>query len=265
MLTYIVMLLVSVGASLIGAICGVGGGIIIKPTLDTLGVLNVAAGSFLSGVTVLSMSVYSVIRLKTGGKAQINVRISTALAAGAIIGGITGKYIFSLAWSSFPDKSTVGMIQAIALVLVTLGTLLYTIMKKSIKTRNVNNIPAAVALGLLLGVISSFLGIGGGPVNIVVLCYFFSMETKVAAENSLYIILFSQLASLLSSVISSSVPEIKPAYLVLMILGGISGAVIGRMINKKIQSNTVDKLFMGLLSVIVLLNIYNIIRFAGIL
>ncbi|MEI3183290.1 MAG: sulfite exporter TauE/SafE family protein [Lachnospiraceae bacterium] len=38
---------------------------------------------------------------------------------------------------------------------------------------------------------SSFLGIGGGPINLVVLLYFFSMDTKAAAQNSLYIILFS--------------------------------------------------------------------------
>ena len=58
---------------------------------------------------------------------------------------------------------------------------------------------------------SSFLGIGGGPINLVVLFYFFSMETKTAAQNSLYIILFSQITSLLTTLITHSVPEFTPA------------------------------------------------------
>ena len=70
---------------------------------------------------------------------------------------------------------------------------------------------------------SSFLGIGGGPINLVVLFYFFSMETKTAAQNSLYIILFSQITSLLTTLITHSVPEFTLPALVLMIAGGIGG------------------------------------------
>lgn len=56
--------IISFCASVIGVICGIGGGVIIKPVLDAFGVLNVSAISFLSGCTVLSMSCYSVIKSK---------------------------------------------------------------------------------------------------------------------------------------------------------------------------------------------------------
>ena len=46
----------------VGAICGIGGGVIIKPALDMLGSIDAATVSFLSGCTVLSMTAYSVIR-----------------------------------------------------------------------------------------------------------------------------------------------------------------------------------------------------------
>ena len=46
-------------------------------------------------------------------------------------------------------------------------------------------------MSITLGILSSFLGIGGGPINLVVLFFFFSMDTKTAAQNSLYTILFS--------------------------------------------------------------------------
>ena len=58
----ILAFLVSFLASTAGAICGIGGGVIIKPTLDLFQMASVSTISFLSGCTVLSMSLYSVGR-----------------------------------------------------------------------------------------------------------------------------------------------------------------------------------------------------------
>lgn len=57
-----VAFLVSFLASTAGAICGIGGGVIIKPVLDLFQMASVSTISFLSGCTVLSMSLYSVGR-----------------------------------------------------------------------------------------------------------------------------------------------------------------------------------------------------------
>ncbi|MGC6176872.1 hypothetical protein [Lacrimispora sp. 38-1] len=46
--------LVSFLASIIGAICGIGGGVIIKPTLDLLHLASVSSINFLSGCKVLA-------------------------------------------------------------------------------------------------------------------------------------------------------------------------------------------------------------------
>lgn len=64
---YVIFLAVSFGASVVGAICGIGGGVLIKPLLDAFGVLSVSTISFLSGCTVLAMSCYSVVRAKQSG------------------------------------------------------------------------------------------------------------------------------------------------------------------------------------------------------
>ena len=89
------------------------------------------------------------------------------------------------------------------------------------------------------------------------------MTTKVAAENSLYIIFFSQIASLLSSLVTKSVPDFQLITLVFMVVGGIAGGACGRKVNKKIDDKTVDKLFIGLMVLIIFINIYNIIKFVG--
>lgn len=46
-----------------------------------------------------------------------------------------------------------------------------------------NQVLASIA-GSVLGIFSSFLGIGGGPINLMILSFFFSMDTKTAAFNS---------------------------------------------------------------------------------
>lgn len=248
-------------ASIIGAICGIGGGVIIKPVLDAFGVMSVSTISFLSGCTVLAMSTYSVLKSKMSGQSQIQQKTGFPLALGAAFGGVVGKWMFSFVSNLSPDKDKVGAVQAACLLVITLGTLLYTLCKDKIKTYQFSNTAVCILIGVFLGILSSFLGIGGGPINLVVLFFFFSMTTKVAAENSLYIIFFSQIASLASTIVTKSVPEFEIFMLIVMIIGGISGGITGRYFNKKISDETVDKLFSGLMIVIILINIYNIYRF----
>ena len=114
------------------------------------------------------------------------------------------------------------------------------------------------------GQLAAVLGIGGVPINLVVLFYFFSMETKTAAQNSLYIILFSQITSLLTTLITHSVPEFTLPALVLMIAGGIGGGIAGRTLNKRMSSRAVDKLFLVLMGIIILISIYNAVHYMGV-
>lgn len=87
------------------------------------------------------------------------------------------------------------------------------------------------------------------------------MNTKTAAQNSLYIILFSQTTSLINTIATGTVPDFTIGLLALMTGGGILGGVAGRKINKRIDSIKVNKLFVGLMMMILLICIYNIYRF----
>ena len=198
---YVIFLLVSFGACVIGAICGIGGGVIIKPVLDSFGLLSVSAISFLSGCTVLSMTCYSVIKSRLSGNSLIEMRSGSILAVGAAVGGLAGKELFDRISLLFPDQNMVGAVQAACLMLITVWTLICTIRKDRLHTCIVTHPAPIFLIGLVLGIFSSFLGIGGGPINLVVLFIFFSMDTKTAAENSLYIILFSQAASTLKTIL----------------------------------------------------------------
>lgn len=255
---YVIFFAVSFAASVAGAICGIGGGILIKPLLDAFGVLSVSSISFLSGCTVLSMSCYSVGKSKLNGYSRVDMKIGTPLAVGAAIGGALGKVIFRAVSAISSDPNKVGAIQAACLLVITFVILIYTVNKDKVHTLHVKNLLICILLGLFLGICSSFLGIGGGPINLAVLFYFFSMDTKEAAENSLYIILFSQSTSLINTLVTGTVPVFGIGVLVLMVGGGLLGGMVGRKINKTVEENTVNRLFIGLMIIIILINVYNI-------
>lgn len=261
-MVYFIIALVCFLASVVGAICGIGGGVIIKPVLDATGIMAVTTISFLSGCTVLSMSVVSLYKnLRAERNFVFDKVFATVLAMGGVVGGLAGKDAYQAILDRLTDTSKVGAIQAFVLMLVTAGTLIYTIFKSKIKTKNLESKIVIFLIGVVLGIMSSFLGIGGGPINLVVLFFFFSMETKQAAMYSIYVILFSQVSSLLSTIIKGNVPAFEPATLLLMIGCGILGGLVGSKINKKIDNKTVDKLFIGLMAVIICINIYNIFRY----
>ena len=257
-MTILFVFVVCLLASTIGGICGIGGGVVIKPLLDATGIMSVSTVSFLSGLTVLAMSLISVY--KNRKTKELDVKRSVPLGLGAAVGGVLGKRLFEMIKQAVGADQLVGMIQAIVLGLMVLGTLAYVRNKARIHTKDVHNRIAAVVIGLLLGMCSSFLGIGGGPMNLAVLYYFFSMTTKQAAVNSILIILMSQMMSLMMSLVTGSIPVFELPVLLGMVCAGAIGGFVSAKLHRKLSSETTDKLFSVLLVVIFLICCYNAIK-----
>ncbi len=245
-------------ASIVGAICGIGGGVIIKPALDATHTMDAVTISFMSGITVLAMTTYSVIKGQRKGEIVLKKQIGLPLAFGAASGGIIGKDLLSyfVAWRG--ETSQIGLVQAVCLLIITIFTFVYTIFKEKIITRDTKSVVSGVVLGILLGIMSSFLGIGGGPINIILLLYFYSMDGKQATSYSLFIIFLSQLFSLVMTFVHQQVPRVNLMLLMIMICAGICGGIIGRWIHSFISERKVTYLFMVVMGEIILLNIYNI-------
>lgn len=69
---------------------------VIKPVLDAVGMLDVRTISFLSGTTVLAMSVCSFVTVRIKKESLVDMRTGTLLAVGAAAGGILGKSLFQV-------------------------------------------------------------------------------------------------------------------------------------------------------------------------
>lgn len=254
------IIIVTFIATVAGAISGIGG-VIIKPVMDALCGYSVSTISFLSGTTILAMTAVSLAR-SLGDSIRIDAKAGTSLAAGGAVGGIAGKLLFGLVKEMSGNDAMVGMIQNIVLLGLTSAVFLYVMRKSRINTHHVTSSWFAALIGAALGVFSSFLGIGGGPINIMVLSFFFSMDSKHAALNSLYIIFFSQTANLLGNIISGSIPEFSWGLLGGMMACGVTGAIVGRRLSRNMSNESVDRLFSWIMLVIMLISIVNAVRFA---
>lgn len=258
----IVYFLVCLGASILGAISGIGGGVIIKPVLDAMGTMNVSTISFLSGCTVLGMTTMTLYRNSKAGVKPEKVR-GTSLAVGAAVGGLLGKQIFDWVKVVSGNPQMAGAVQSFVLALITVGVLLFTLQKAKIKPFNIEKISVSLIIGFLLGTLSSFLGIGGGPINLMVLYLFFGLNSKEAAINSIYIILFSQGVSVIQTIFTG-VPEFTWLAFVMMVTGGLIGGTVGPMISKKLSLKGVDKIYLCMVVGIILISIYNGMNYLGV-
>ncbi|MDQ0151201.1 sulfite exporter TauE/SafE family protein [Eubacterium multiforme] len=258
----IIYFFVCLCSCIVGAISGIGGGVIIKPTLDALGGLSVSTISFLSGCTVLAMTSMTLFRSRNS-TVKVDKRKGTLLAVGGAIGGMIGKYIFDLIKTSYGKGAVVGAAQSLLLAVVTIGVLIFTLNKSKFKVYDVENSLACILFGFGLGSISAFMGIGGGPINLAILYLFFAMDSKKAALNSIYIIFFSQLTCFLFTIFRGKVPPFDWAVCLFMLAGGLLGGTIGPMISKKLSLKGVDKVYTTLVVVVIAISIYNFVGYVG--
>jgi len=253
-----IYLLVALFSTTIGALSGLGGGVIIKPVLDSLGQYDVATIGLLSSFTVLSMAVVSTIKQYHSGM-RFEGKTTIILSSGSITGGILGTVLFSYIRIHIEEPRLITAVQSVILALLLILVLIY-LLKKNIHSFHMTNVILIFIVGLLLGLIASFLGVGGGPFNVVLLALLFSMDSKSAAVHSVLIILFSQSSKLLSVLISTGFSGFDLSMLFFMIPGGIIGGLSGSFLNRKLKSETIQILFRVVIVLIILLNLVNLYK-----
>lgn len=236
-----------------------GGGVIIKPALDFLGDYDVATIGVLSAATVFAMACVSLLKATRSG-IKVKGKVSFILAAGSIIGGVFGKIIFNYLIASVRDQELITGIQAGILAFLMFIIFLFVRNIEDIKTYHLKNKIVILIAGFGLGMLASFLGIGGGPLNVAVLAFAFSMSAKESAINSIFIIFFSQLASLVITACTTGFANIDLTILGFMLVGGVAGGFIGATLSVKLSNIRIGKIFNFTLVGILLLNVYNLIR-----
>lgn len=270
--------------SVAGSVTGIGGGVILKPVLDALGHYDIAVIGVLSSTSVLSMSIVSVIKrllrerkirkeaaeYLTGHPGEVTAPVSDEgtvsvsytleLGIGSFAGGITGQFLFGLFLKMF-DGAIVKIIQNVILIAVIILVLVYMRIKRRINPLRLMNPAWYIIAGIFLGIIAAFLGIGGGPLNMVVIMFLFGLPIKPAAYYSIVTVLFSQLAKLMTLVITTGIPEANYLVLPFMVAMGAAGALTGAVISAKMSGKRIELIFNILQIIIIGLCGYNIISY----
>lgn len=239
-----------------GALVGIGGGVIIKPALDFIGVHSVETVGFISTCAVFAMSISSSLR-HIAAKTQFDKRIVLLVSLGSVFGGVIGNEIFDAVFAAL-KSDRVKAVQAVIIALLIVFVIFY-VNSKNKKSFKINNSFAIILTGLLLGLLSAFLGIGGGPINTAFLVLLFSFNVKESAVYSVAIIFFSQLSQLVTIFINNRF-EPYAQYLPIIIcavITAVAGGLIGSALNRKLSNKTVTYVFTAVLSLVAVINVCN--------
>lgn len=250
----ILYFIVIVLANTVGAVSGMGGGVLIKPIFDFIGAHNVASISFFSAIAVFTMAIVSTSRQLISGK-KFNWQIVFWVSGGAVVGGSLGNIVLETLLRWLGNDDLVQLIQIIFTV-ITLGfAFFYT--KYDWKNFHFTHVSWYFSCGLLLGFLASLLGIGGGPINVSLLMLLFSLPIKEATVYSICTIFFSQLAKLVTIAFATGFSRYDLTMLWFVIPAAIIGGLLGASVSNILSPKKVTIVFQGVIILVLLINLYN--------
>ena len=243
-------------ASILGAIVGLGGGVFIRPIFDAIGHHSMLEINIFASTAILSMAVVSTIKKLQDGT-KIAPKIALLISMGSVAGGMLGNlFIEHLIYTAY-DEANVQRVQNIANVIVLALSLVLTA-KGGLRVEVKNRVFPFV-LGIFLGAIAVFLGIGGGPINVPLLIIFFGFPMKQAAAYSIVIIFFSHLSRLITIGVTTGYGGFDLPTLGFIIPAAIVGGFIGAKFSNIFSELTVKRLFMAAITAVIVLNIVNVL------
>lgn len=254
-MTGVIYFLIILFATFVGSSAGIGGGVIIKPSLDALNISDIGTIAFISSCSVFTMAIYSSTKRIKDMK-NFDFKTVSLIGIGSIIGGNIGNKLFLFFVKNY-DVNVVKAVQPLVLSLLLVLVLLNSVYE--FKSYKVENKGFIFFIGFLLGTVSSFLGIGGGPINVAVFTVLFSYDIKTAGLYSLVTIIFTQLSSLTTMYITNGFQDYDLKLLYFALPSALLGGYLGTKFNKKVSEETINKLFRTTLVGVIILNVYNFV------
>ena len=256
---FILYFIIVLFATIIGATAGLGGGVIIKPLFDLVGIHTAEIIGIYSSVAVLTMCVVSIYKQYKKG-IHVNLSIVFWISLGSFSGGVLGDEVFEKIVDILGSDSYVKAVQSILLLFILLLILYFTKKENNLLKYKIQSSFLIFDLGLVLGTVSVFLGIGGGPLNIAIFTMFFSIGMKDAVIYSLATIFFSQISKLGLFVFLSKEINIDINLFVLIIIAALLGGYIGTKINQSKDEKTIKSIYEYTIVLLIFISLFNVVR-----
>ncbi|HHO5062118.1 TPA: sulfite exporter TauE/SafE family protein [Staphylococcus aureus] len=271
LLTITLLVLIGGLSAIIGSIVGIGGGIIIVPTLVYLGVEH---GLLHNITTQIAIGTSSVILIVTGLSSslgylktkQVDIKNGSIFLFGLLPGSLLGSFISRyLTFESFNLYFGIFLIFVAILLMVRNKIKPFKIFDKPKYEKTYvdakgntyhYSVPPLFAFitTFLIGILTGLFGIGGGALMTPLMLIVFRFPPHVAVGTSMMMIFFS---SVMSSIGHIAQGHVAWGYAIILIISSYFGAKIGVKVNQSIKSDTVVTL---LRTVMLLMGIYLIIR-----
>jgi uncharacterized membrane protein YfcA len=266
----LVILLVSILAGFVGALFGLGGGVLIIPFL-----------TLVEGVPVplaVGASIVSVVATSSASAATYvqdhltNLRLGMFLEIGTVAGAITGAFV-----AAFLPPSALFILFGLILLYATiimirarridfppnvrpdrtsrvlaLGSQYEDHSLNRVVKYEVTRTPLTVFVGYFAGIVSGLLGVGGGIINVPTMNLLSKVPVKVASATSNFMIGVTAAASASVYLLRG---DVHPLLAAPLIIGVAGGALLGTRVLKVTPPTRVKVAFAILLAVISLLMI----------
>ena len=243
----------------LGALVGVGGGIILIPLLTLffgVPIHQAVAASLVAVVATSSVSTIGYARDELTN-VRLGMTLETATTAGAVAGGLLGALLsretLSAVFAAFlaanavwlalrqgrreedppyePDPGLLG------------GRYVDAALRRPVAYR-VQRVPLGLAVSALAGAASGLLGIGGGPIKMPLMTAAMGLPVKAAAATSTYMIGVTACAS---AALYYSRGLVSPAVAVPVALGVAAGAFAGSRLAPRVRGATLSRVLAAVL------------------
>lgn len=217
---------------------GLGGGLIFSPLFVILGFAKVDAASaslFLNLIAAASAA-YTYSRKK-----MVDFSLAIPLIVSSGLAAPVGSYLNS-------RMDTTPFMVVMSVVLALAGCRMLMPPPKQAENAGVSPLKKIIGgsvIGLCIGLVGGFLGIGGGVFVVPLLIYILKTPTKIAAASSTFIVCFSSLTGFLGYAAMGQINWrfILPAA-VASFAGGLAGA---RIMSTRLKGKTIRVIFSLLL------------------
>ena len=243
---------------LLSGMFGVGGGFLTTPLLIFYGIPpTVAAASAATQVTGASVSgVFAHL-----SRGTVDLRMGAVLVAGGVVGAVMGAGLLSL-------LQTIGQTDTVIAILYVLllgsigGLMAWESIQALMRLKRGVAAPASkrrhhplvaalpmrwrfyksglyisplapLLLGMVTGILTMLLGVGGGFIMVPAMIYLLGMQTQVVVGTSLLQILFVTMATTLVHSFTTKAVDLVLA--ILLLVGSVTGAQLGSRVSRSVR------------------------------
>jgi uncharacterized membrane protein YfcA len=259
----------SFSAGLVGALTGLGGGVVIVPLLTSVFDVDIryAVGASLVSVIATSLGSASTYIKKGFANLRLGMFLEVATTIGAIIGALMAAVVsvkfltiilaVVLIYSAYlsqrprPEHQEISSPDPIAEYLQLNGT--YPT-PNGVMPYYVSSVPAGFSIMLIAGVLSGLLGIGSGAFKVLAMDQAMRLPFKVSTTTSNFMIGVTAAAS---AGVYLSRGYIDPGLSMPVMLGVLPGAFLGARILTGAKTQILRIIFSFVLVVMALKMVYN--------